>query len=107
MARFWRGYDLLLTPTLAAPPPRLGALSSASGTPEEVLERVRLYVVFTSPFNATGEPAISLPLGGTDDGLPVGVQLVAAMFREDLLLRVAAQLERAAPWAGRRPATRG
>jgi amidase len=107
MARFWGEYDLLLTPTLAAPPPRLGTLSSASGTPEEVLERVRLYVVFTSPFNATGEPAISLPLGGTDDGLPVGVQLVAGMFREDLLLRVAAQLERAAPWAGRRPAAGG
>jgi amidase len=108
MAAFWEeGFDLLLTPTLPAPPARLGVLSSASGTPEEVLERVRLYVAFTSPFNATGQPAISLPLHASAEGLPIGVQLVAAMYREDLLLRVAAQLERAAPWIERRPALAG
>jgi amidase len=58
---------------------------------------------FTAIFNATGQPAISLPLHWTADGLPVGVQLVAPFGREDLLIDVAAQLERAQPWADRRP----
>ena len=108
MARFWEeDFDLLLTPTLPAPPARLGVLSSASGTPAELLDRVRLFVAFTSPFNATGQPAISLPLHTGADGLPIGIQLVAPIYREDLLLRVAAQLERAAPWLERRPALAG
>ena len=64
---------------------------------------MRLLVAFTSPWNATGQPAISLPLHAGAGGLPVGVQLVAPLYREDLLLRVAAQLERAAPWLARLP----
>jgi amidase len=56
------------------------------------------------PFNLTGQPAISLPLYQTADGLPIGVQLVAALGREDQLYALAGQLERAAPWAARRPA---
>jgi amidase len=104
VARFWEeGFDLLLTPTLAAPPAPLGTLSSAAADPETVLERVQRYVAFTAAWNASGQPAVSLPLHATAGGLPVGVQLVAAMGREDLLLRVAGQLERAAPWIGRRP----
>jgi amidase len=57
--------------------------------------------LFTLPFNATGQPAITLPLCATDDGLPVGIQFVAGMGREDLLIRLAAELEVAMPWAGR------
>ena len=67
------------------------------------IERAIPYAVFTAGFNATGQPAISLPLHWTEDGLPIGVQLVADMGREDLLIRVASQLEEAEPWAERRP----
>jgi amidase len=60
-------------------------------------------VVFTAPFNVTGQPAISLPLNWSPSGLPIGSQLVAAYGREDLLIQVAAQLEQARPWAERLP----
>ena len=60
-------------------------------------------MTYTSPFNITGQPAISLPLHWNGDGLPIGIQLAAAYGREDVLFRVAAQLEEARPWANRRP----
>ena len=60
---------------------------------------------FTAPFNVSGNPAISFPLGHSREGLPIGVQLAAATGREDILLRVAAQLEQATPWHHRHPAT--
>jgi amidase len=92
------GHDLLLTPVLATPPPPIGYLSGPEGG-----MRVRELLQFTAQFNVTGQPAISLPLYWTADGLPVGVQLVAGFGREDLLIRIAAQLEAAQPWATRRP----
>lgn len=92
------GFDLLLTPTLGDVPPRLGAL----GGPEGGVRTTGL-VPFTTHFNVSGQPAISLPLSWNGDGLPIGVQLVADYGREDLLLRVASQLETAQPWADRRP----
>jgi amidase len=104
MARWWSdGHDLLLTPTMIEPPPPLG---SFAGTPDEPLRgfaRAGMFVAHTLPFNITGQPAISLPLHWTADGVPIGVQLVAAYGREDVLIRVAAQLEQAARWADRRP----
>ena len=100
MAAWWaEGWDLLLTPTLGGPPPRLGELTDPAGG----AERVAALVPFTTHFNVTGQPAISLPLSWNEDGLPIGVQLAAAFGREDLLFRVASQLEEAAPWSGRRP----
>jgi amidase len=97
------GFDLLLTPTLAEPPPLLGEFDSPPENPLHGLLRAAALVPFTPPFNVSGQPAISLPLHWNEDGLPIGVQLVAPYGREDVLLRVAAQLEEAAPWAQRRP----
>jgi amidase len=94
---------LLLTPTCASAPPRLGHFDAPSGNPLEGFAKAAPVSVMTSPFNVTGQPAISLPLHWSESGLPIGVQLVAATGREDVLLRVAAQLEQAQPWAHRRP----
>jgi amidase len=101
MADWWTGYDLLVTPTLGAPPPELGWFTAEG--PEQEGRRVGSFIPYTAQFNMTGQPAVSLPLHWTPGGLPVGVQLVAAYGREDVLVRVASQLEQAAPWAGRRP----
>jgi amidase len=104
VAAWWtEGHDLLLTPTIAEPPPVLGSFDSPPDNPLHGLFRAAEVVPFTPPFNVTGQPAISLPLHWSADGLPIGVQLVAAFGREDLLLRVAAQLEEAQPWSDRRP----
>jgi amidase len=107
MASWWQGgFDLLVTPTLPEPPPTLGSFSPAPEDPSAAGFRAQQFASFTLPFNMTGQPAISLPLYWTGAGLPVGVQLVAAYGREDLLLQVAAQLERARPWSERRPPVR-
>jgi amidase len=101
MADWWNDHDLLVTPTAGAPPPELGWFTAA-GTQQEGPRIVR-FIPYTAQFNMTGQPAVSLPLHWTPAGLPVGVQLVAGYGREDLLVRVASQLEQAAPWSGRRP----
>jgi amidase len=104
VAAWWEGgFDLLLSPTLAEPPPVLGEFTATPEQPFQGWARSGPFVAFTQPFNVTGQPAISLPLYCSAAGLPIGVQLVAAYGREDLLLRVAAQLESARPWAARRP----
>jgi amidase len=103
LAAFWEGgFDLLLTPTQGATPPRIGELASTAEEPLRGMLRAAPYGVFTLPFNLSGQPAISLPTAWTADGLPIGTQLVAANGREDLLLRVAAQIEQSAPWITRR-----
>jgi amidase len=102
VAGWWEDHDLLLTPTLGQAPVKLGTFH----TPEEPLlgfVRAASFVPFTPAFNVTGQPAISLPLHWNAANLPIGVQLVGAYAREDVLLRVAAQLEQARPWADRRP----
>jgi len=104
VASWWAaGNDILVTPTMPDPPPRLGELAPDADDVMAILPRMGSYASFTSLFNVTGQPAISLPLHWTADGLPVGVQLVAAYGREDVLIRLASQLEQARPWAGRRP----
>ncbi len=99
LAAWWEGgFDLLLTPTLPEPPPRLGEFDPTDEEPLRALARSTSLVLFTIPFNVTGQPALTLPLHRNDLGLPIGVQLVGAYGREDQLLRVAAQLEAARPW---------
>jgi amidase len=88
-----QGFDILLSPTLAGPPPPIGRLSGPDGG-RNLVE----IMAYTSQFNLTGQPAISLPLHWSSTGLPMGVQFVAAPFREDILVRLASQLEQAMPW---------
>jgi amidase len=97
------GFDLMLTPTMGELPTPLGAFDDSGPEPIAAIQRGVRTAAFTPLFNATGQPAISLPLHWSDDGLPVGVQLVAAYGREDLLIRIACQLEEARPWADRVP----
>jgi amidase len=89
---WFRRYDLLVTPTVCEPAPLLSELDPERLAPLEMLERMVPHMAFTEPWNATGLPAISLPLAWTREGLPIGVQLVSGPGRERLLLGVAASL---------------
>jgi len=100
MAGYWdeSSYDVVVTPTLGEPPPLIGEIPGPEGD-----AKLGALLRFTARFNMTGQPAISLPLHSTDDGLPVGVQFVGAAGAESTLLRLATQIETAAPWAHRTP----
>jgi len=98
------GWDLLVTPTLGEVPVPLGTFANVADNPMHPIARAGAFVPFTPAYNMSGQPAINLPLHRTESGLPVGVQIVAAYGREDLLIRVASQLEAAAPWADLHPA---
>jgi amidase len=102
--RFWDDYDVLMTPTLTRPAIEIGALDSQPGEqPVERLLKSADWVPFTPVFNVTGQPAVSLPLAQSRDGLPIGVQFAGALASEEILISLAAQLERARPWSDRRP----
>ncbi len=103
LARFGSEFDLLLTPTMAIEPPPVGLLEQVHAQPEFPPMEIVSMAAFTALFNITGQPAVSLPLHVAPSGLPVGVQLVAGAFQDGLLVRVASQLEEAAPWADRYP----
>jgi len=124
IAPFFERYDVLVTPTLGAPPARIGALQptaaearlmglinalgasrllKALGVVKPMAEKTFDYIPFTPLFNATGQPAMSVPLNWNAEGLPIGTQFVARMGADGLLLRLAAQLEQARPWFDRRP----
>ena len=98
MGAFFEQYDVLLTPTLANPALPLGAIDMQMDNWSVYLEKMLDEIPFTPLFNATGAPAASLPLGKCADGLPVGVQIGAALGGETTLLRLAHALELAAPW---------
>jgi amidase len=124
LARLHETHDLLMTPTLGEPPIRIGALDTPGplrvmaegvlrtratrllrfgGLLDQMVEKNLAWVPYTQLANITGRPAISVPLHWTADSLPMGVQLVGRLRSEELLLRLARQLEQAAPWGDRRP----
>jgi amidase len=103
MGRWWEDYDVLLTPTVADPPPGIGERRPSADDPSGIDAQLMSLALFTFPFNVSGQPAISLPLHMNRNGLPIGSQLSAAYGREDLLVQLSAQLEEASPWANRRP----
>ncbi|MDW5595595.1 amidase [Conexibacter stalactiti] len=124
LARFHEQYDLLLTPTLAEPPPKVGAFDTPRalrpfaslllktnsagvlarlGIVDRMIDENLGWVPFTQLANLTGRPAMSVPLHWTPEGLPLGVQVVAPLGGEGTLVRLAAQLEQARPWTDRRP----
>ncbi len=122
MGRFHEQYDLLLTPTLAMEPFPIGSLQPTAAERQvlrlvnrtklqrvlrpfaaPLAERIFRFIPYTPFANMTGQPAISVPLHWTADGLPIGVMFTAALYREDVLLRLAAQLEEAKPWFERVP----
>ncbi len=86
------GYDILITPTMAEPAPPIGSIKGAE------IDRIIRLVPYTMPYNVSGQPAIGLPLHWSRDGLPIGIQLVARYGAEDLLIRLASQIEAARPW---------
>lgn len=102
LAESFEEFDVLVTPTTATPPVPLGAMSM-DRIDDDAEGLLRQTVAFTLPANLTGVPAMSMPLHWSGDGLPVGVQFMAPMGREDLLFRLAGQLERARPWGERHP----
>lgn len=99
---FFDDFDVLLTPTVAQPPPAVGALGFADDFLAKVPELFAL-TPFTAMWNLTGQPAVSMPFGFDDDGLPVAAQLVGRPADEATLIRVSAQVETARPWAHHRP----
>lgn len=103
VARFHLEYDMWLTPTLGKPPVKLGVIDPMESDVEKAFAPVIDYVPFTAYQNATGQPAINLPLHWNKDRLPIGVQFVGRFGDEATLLRLAAQLEKAAPWSQMRP----
>jgi amidase len=122
MAPFFEQFDVLMTPTLGAPPARIGALQpsraeqrlmrlvnslnagwllSALRVIEPLAHKTFEYIPFTPLFNATGQPAMSVPLHWNEEGLPIGTQFVGRLEDDALLFRLAGQIERAQPWFDR------
>ncbi|PYN84426.1 MAG: hypothetical protein DMD87_27660 [Candidatus Rokuibacteriota bacterium] len=104
VARFFVEYDVWLSPTLAEPPLPLGSFDSTDDNPMQGIFRAAQFVPFTPIFNATGQPAMSVPLHWNRDNVPIGVQFAGRFGDEATLFRLAAQLEQARPWADRWPA---
>ena len=103
VARFFTRYDILLSPTMCQPPFPLGVLDLMTDDVERYTKAILGSIGFTSLFNSSGNPAMSVPLAWSKSGLPIGVQFAAPFGDEAMLFRLGAQLERAQPWSERRP----
>jgi amidase/6-aminohexanoate-cyclic-dimer hydrolase len=103
MAKFQQTYDAILNPTLGKPPVPLGVLSLTPKDMQTFTKEITEFSPFTAVYNVTGQPSMSVPLHWTPDGLPVGVMFSARFGDEATLFRLASQLEKAKPWAGRKP----
>lgn len=103
MARFMADFDIVLSPTLARPPIELGVIGLSPVDVSSWIYEIMLFGPFTALHNQTGQPAMTLPLGTSAAGLPIGVMVAGRYGAEGLLFRLAAQVEAAAPWAARRP----
>ncbi|MFL6274439.1 MAG: amidase [Blastocatellia bacterium] len=103
VAQFMTDYDVWLTPTLGEPPVPLGSFDAQPDDPLAGMRRATLFVPFTPICNATGQPAMSMPLYWNEEGLPIGSHFIGRFGDEATLFRLAAQLEEARPWAKRRP----
>ena len=106
VARFFTRYDILLSPTMCQPPFPLGVLDLMTDDVERYTKAILGSIGFTSLFNSSGNPAMSVPLAWSRSGLPIGVQFAAPFGDEAMLFRLGAQLERAQPWSERRPPAR-
>lgn len=104
IAKFFVHYYVWLTPVTAEPPPPLGHFDPLPDDPLAGFSRAQAFAPFTGVVNITGQSAMSVPLHWNAQGLPVGTQFVGRFGKEATLFRLAAQLEQARPWAGRRPA---
>ena len=103
MAEFFTKWDVWLTPTVALPPPPLGYFDAPALLSARVVNRVAAFVPFTPVANITGQPAMSVPLFWSEEGLPIGTQFLGRFGDEATLFRLSGQLESARPWKHRRP----
>jgi amidase/6-aminohexanoate-cyclic-dimer hydrolase len=106
MAAAFDGIDMLMSPTLAEPPARIGRFAHDTEDYEAYRlgpDGVFVYSPFCASFNASGQPAVSIPLHWTADGLPIGVHVAAPFGADERLISLSAQIEAARPWFGRRP----
>ena len=106
LARHMLNYDVLLTPMMGTPPVKLGLLSLDKEDMTEFVENVVYTAAFSQLYNASGVPAMSVPLYWDEDGMPNGAQFAGRFGDEATLFRLAAQLEKSQPWAERRPVAR-
>ena len=107
IARFFARFDVWLTPTLATLPPRLGQFDTNETDVDLWLSKLMAFLPFTYLFNVTGQPAMSMPLGRSNCGLPVGCHFAARYGEEGLLFALAGQIERACPWSAEHPPLQG